>query len=299
MQDTEEHFKSGGPYKDLHVYLINGVVMPVDEADLGDDFLGTWLEGESSFLFFTVPSRERVGALLERRPELSLAEEHCFSYEEWQGTRLEPFRIGPFVIRSPWDMADAREGELGIVLDPGVVFGTGIHPTTRDCLLAMAYLHGKAPIETVLDLGTGTGVLALAAARLGANKVWSVDLNPLCVETTRRNVRLNQAEALVKVLEGRAEDFAEKPADLIVANIHYEVLKDLVEREKFRERPWLIISGLMRSQGKDIKAKLVRYGLTIVREWDGEGMWTTMLVKGAPLAEYFARPRECQNPNVK
>jgi len=280
MQNAEECLKSGSPYKDLHVYFINGVVTPGDEADLGEDFLGTWLEGESSFLFFNAPSRGRVDALLERRPELSFAEEHCFSYEEWQGTRLEPVQIGPFLIRSPWDKTDAREGELSIVLDPGVVFGTGIHPTTRDCLRAMAWLRGRAPIETVLDLGTGTGVLALASARLGANKVWSVDLNPLCVKTTRRNVRLNHLEAVVEVLEGRAEDFAEKPADLVVANIHYEVLKDLVEREKFRERPWLIISGLMRSQGKDIKGTLERHGLTIVREWDGEGTWTTMLVSG-------------------
>jgi ribosomal protein L11 methyltransferase len=121
----------------------------------------------------------------------------------------------------------------------------------------------KASFETVLDLGTGTGILAIAAARLGASRVLAVDLNPLCVKTSRRNVRLNEVEAVVEVVEGIAEDFAENPADLLVANIHYEVLDDLVEREKFREKPWLILSGLMRSQGRDIKAKLERCGLRI------------------------------------
>jgi len=108
--------------------------------------------------------------------------------------------------------------------------------------------------------------------------VLAVDLNPLCVKTARRNVRLNGVEAVVGVLEGRAEDFTEKPADLVVANIHYEVLKELVDKERFREKPWLILSGLMRSQGRDMKTKLERSGLSIVREWDGEGTWTTLLV---------------------
>lgn len=266
------------PYQDLYIYLVNGVVSSRDEAGFGEEFLGTWVEGETSFLFFPAPSRERVNSLIEARPELSLVEEHHFSYEAWQGTRLEPLRVGKFLIVPPWKSEAAGEGVIRIILDPGVVFGSGIHPTTKDCLRAMDYLSRKTALETVLDLGTGTGILAVAAAHLGATKVWAVDLNPLCVKTSRRNVWLNQAEALVEVLEGRAEDFAETPADLVVANIHYEVLKDLVESKGFRQKPWLILSGLMRSQGRDIKARLEHRGLKIVREWDGEGMWATMLV---------------------
>jgi ribosomal protein L11 methyltransferase len=278
MGNSEEQGGLGIPYRDLHIYVVQGVVRPEEEADLGHEFLGTWVEDETSFLFFPVPSRAKVDSLVKARPELSLLEEHHFSYEEWQGTRLEPARIGEFVIMPPWNREGPGEGEVEIILDPGVVFGTGLHPTTRDCLRAMAYVHGKAAFETMLDLGTGTGILAVAAARLGAKKVLAVDLNPLCVKTARRNVRLNGVEAVVEVLEARAEDFTEKPADLVVANIHYEVLKDLVEKERFREKPWLILSGLMRSQGRDIKARLERCGLSIVREWDGEGTWTTLLV---------------------
>jgi ribosomal protein L11 methyltransferase len=277
MHSSEDRVEFNGPYKDLHVYLLQGVVTQADETGLGKHFLGTWLEGETSFLFFTVPSRDKINDLVQRRPLLSFFEEHDFSYEEWQGTRLEPVRISPFLIRSPWDKTGARESDLDIVLDPGVVFGTGIHPTTRDCLRALAYLRKKGAFEKVIDLGTGTGILALAAARLGAKRVLAVDLNPLCVKTSKRNIELNHLESVIEVLEGDAEDLLDKAADLVVANIHFEVLKEMVEKKSFRKTPWLILSGLMRSQGRDIKARLERWGLTVVREWDGEGTWVTML----------------------
>jgi ribosomal protein L11 methyltransferase len=281
MNPSENRGEFNGPYKNLHVYLLQGVVTQADETGLGKHFLGTWLEGETSFLFFTMPSRDKINDLVQRRPLLSFFEEHGFSYEEWQGSRLEPVRIDPFLIRSPWDKAPARESELSIVLDPGVVFGTGIHPTTRDCLRALAYLRKKGAFEKVIDFGTGTGILAVAAARLGAKRVLAVDLNPLCVKTSKRNIELNHLESVVEVLEGDAEDFVEKAADLVVANIHFEVLKEMVEKESFRKTSWLILSGLMRSQGRDIKTRLERCGLTVVKEWDGEGTWTTMLVQGS------------------
>jgi ribosomal protein L11 methyltransferase len=223
-----------------------------------------------------------VDFLLRARTDLSLLEEHHFSYEEWQGTRVDPLRIGRFLIVPPWKREAAGEGEVRIILDPGVVFGTGIHPTTGDCLGAMAYMSGKTALETVLDLGTGTGILAVAAARLGAKRVLAVDLNPLCIKTAKRNVQLNEAAPIVEVLEGRAEDYAAAEADLVVANIHYEVLKNLVEREPFRERAWMILSGLMRSQGRDIKARLQDSGFSLVKEWDGEGTWTTLLASATP-----------------
>ena len=134
----------------------------------------------------------------------------------------------------------------------------------------------------MIDLGTGTGILAVAAARLGATRVLAVDLNPLCVKTSKRNIELNHLESVVEVLEGDAEDFVEKAADLVVANSHFEVLKEMVEKESFRKTSWLILSGLMRSQGKDIKARLERWGLTVVKEWDGEGTWVTILVSATP-----------------
>jgi ribosomal protein L11 methyltransferase len=280
MFDSVKPPKSSGPYQALYIYLINGVVSGRDEAGFDNKFLGTWVEGETSFLFFPVPSREKVDSLIMGRPELSLLEEHHFSYEEWQGTKLEPVRIGKCLIIPPWNSQAAGEGEVRIILDPGVVFGTGIHPTTGDCLRALAYLRKQFAYERVLDLGTGTGILAVAAGSLGARRVSAVDLNPLCVKTAKRNVQHNQQEGVVEVVEGKAEDGTERPADLVVANIHYDVLNTLVEKESFRKKEWLILSGLMRSQARDINTRLERHGLRIVREWDGDGIWSTVLVAG-------------------
>jgi ribosomal protein L11 methyltransferase len=278
MFESARQTKSPEPYQELYIYLISGVVTVRDEEGFGNEFLGTWIEEETSFLFFSLPSRETVDHLVTLRPGLSLLEEHHFSYEEWQGTRLEPMRIGNFLIVPPWNSEPAREGEIRIILDPGMVFGTGVHPTTGDCLRAIAELRNQFAFERVLDLGTGTGLLALAAASLGAKRVLAVDLNPLCIKTAKRNVQHNQQEGAVEVVEGKAEDFTAEVADLAIANLHYGVLKNLVEQEGFRKKKWLILSGLVRSQATDLKTRLERYGLRISREWDGEGTWTTILV---------------------
>jgi ribosomal protein L11 methyltransferase len=301
MFDSVRPPKSSEPYQELYIYLINGVVSARDEAGFGNEFLGTWVEGETSFLFFPIPSREKVHSLIMDRPELSLFEEHHFSYEEWQGTRLEPIRISKFLIVPPWNSEAAGEGEVRMILDPGVVFGTGLHPTTGGCLQALAYLRKQFAFERVVDLGTGTGVLAVAAASLGARRVLAVDLNPLCVRTAKQNVRHNRQEDAVEVVEGKAEDFTEEHVDLVVANLHYDALITLLEKESVWKKEWIILSGLMRSQARDIKIRLEKYGLTIVQEWDDEGTWTTMLVKGAPWPSILLDQGNVkgQNPNAE
>jgi ribosomal protein L11 methyltransferase len=273
------------PYKDVHIYLLEGVVAKEDEPMLGEDFLGNWVEDSSSFLFFSVPSREKVDALLRTRRDLRFIEEHCFTYEEWQGSKLQTVKIHNFLVVAPWERAEPEEGEQIIMLDPGVVFGTGIHPTTRDCVSALAHVFNQTPISKVLDFGTGSGILALAAAFLGADRVLAVDLNPLAVKTAQKNVTLNHLENVIKVAEGNVMAFAEEPADLVMSNIHHEVMAKLIGTAGFRKNAWLILSGLMRSQVRDIKTRLERHGLRIMREWDHDGTWSTLLVRGAPPNE--------------
>ena len=101
---------SGGSYHDLYIYLIEGVVPAEDEATFGEQFIGRWIEGESSFLFFSESSREKVDVLLRSRPGLSLFQEHNFSYDEWQGSILEPIRVENFLIVPPWKNVEAENG---------------------------------------------------------------------------------------------------------------------------------------------------------------------------------------------
>ena len=108
------------------------------EAALGEAFLGNWEEADSSFLFFSSPADEILGLLLKEYPELELIENYHFTYEQWQGGRLDRIEVKKFVIVPPWEELDHDEGSNRIILDPGVVFGNGLHPTTRDCLRALA-----------------------------------------------------------------------------------------------------------------------------------------------------------------
>ncbi|PKN29087.1 MAG: hypothetical protein CVU64_09930 [Deltaproteobacteria bacterium HGW-Deltaproteobacteria-21] len=267
------------PYHNLYVYLLDGIVPEAEESALGSGFIGNWVEGENSFLFFSMPAQERVAMLLKSKPDLGLLEDYHFLYEEWQGGGLEPLRISPFLIVPPWMHMDANRDEIKIVIDPGVVFGTGFHPTTRDCLRAVSRLSRTAVLGRVLDIGTGTGILGMAAASMGATEVWGVDANPLCVKTAQRNVRLNHLENRMTIERGNAEDFTDKPAETVLANIHFDAVMKLMEAPAFREKEWFVLSGLMRSQARDLKMVLVRHGLQVVEEWDCDMTWYTMLVR--------------------
>ena len=272
------------PYRDLFIYLIAGKVEETENRS-EEAYLGNWLEDAHSFLFFGRPSEEAIRRVLRRRPDLTLVDEYHLSYEQWQGGDISPVMVGDLVIAPPWEEIRGETGKRKIVLDPGVVFGNGLHPTTQDCLRALNHLRHGSRFAEVLDLGTGSGVLALAAAAWGASWVLAVDLNPLCVKTARNNVNLNGLADRVVVKEGRAEDFSDEPADLVVANIHYEVTKHLLSSGGFRKKRWCIISGMMRSQAREIRGELERSGVELIREWDHEMTWFTFLAKGEKRSE--------------
>ena len=182
------------------------------------------------------------------------------------------------MILPPWSKEPADENSVKIILDPGVVFGNCLHPTTRDCLKALSRLFGTVKLEKVLDLGTGTGILALAAARLGAKQTVAVDLNPLCVKTAQRNAKLNKLESQIQIMESRAESISWEPFDLIIANIHYEILEMIIQKgAACRRKQKILFSGLLRSQYLNIKATLKNHGFVLLGEWDHEMTWFTIL----------------------
>ncbi|MBU0987125.1 MAG: 50S ribosomal protein L11 methyltransferase [Proteobacteria bacterium] len=271
-----------GPYQDLFIYYLNGHVAP-DYSTLGSDFLGCWQEEASAFLFFSTASRDHVEKMLKVRPDLTLLDEFQMTYAEWQGGKLTPLRVGRFFIAPPWHMPKNNKGayreELPIVLDPGVVFGTGTHPTTHDCLEALELVFRQGNPGSAIDLGTGTGLLALAASRLGCPKILAVDLNFLATQTAMKNVRLNRLQDVVMVIQGRAEDFIDSPFDLVIANIHYDVMKRLIQVKGFLTPKWFILSGLLRTQARDIACRLSKPPFRIIKKWEQDGVWHTFLGK--------------------
>ncbi len=272
-----DHTDARIPYQDLYIYYLEGRLDREQEPLLGPHFLGNWIEEGSSFLFFSRPTRELVKAIVDTDDCLRLVEEFHFTYDEWQGGKIEPFAVPPFVIVPPWEDSQDLNRGIKILLDPGVVFGTSLHPTTRGCLSALATVYERENIDRVLDLGTGTGILAIAASLLGAKWVLAVDINPLAVKTASANVRLNELENRIEVREALAEETSDHASDLLIANISYDVITTIMRRDGFLKKKWFILSGLMRSQADNTRLALSEYPAEIVQEWNHEMVWHTFL----------------------
>jgi ribosomal protein L11 methyltransferase len=262
------------PYKDLYIYYLKGRVGN-DPALKKEHFIGTWQEADDSFLFFKRSADDSIAELLRSQPHLVFQDSYQMSYEQWQGNAVVPFQVGCLQVVPPWHAAAANMDEGGILLDPGVVFGTGSHPTTHDCLTALQLAFDFQPAARVLDLGTGTGLLALAAVRLGAAQVLAVDLNHLAAETTRRNVVLNRMADRMLVVQGDAINFIDIFSDLIVSNIHYDVMRRLICTPGFSRQKQFILSGLLRSEAREIEYQLHRQPVQIVHKWERDATWYT------------------------
>ena len=271
---------STDPRRDLFIYYLKGR-LKAESGIFQTNFIGNWEEEDDSFLFFSSPASRQIKNLLNHQRQLSYVDSYEMSYDQWLGEVFSTFEHGKFRITPTWECGEdeTADDKIRILLDPGLVFGTGTHPTTRDCLEALEAAACSTEFKTVLDLGTGTGLLSLAAARLGSKRVVAVDLNLLAARTAARNVQLNQLEDRVVIVQGRAEDVIAYPADLVIANIHYDVMRHLINTEGFLDKKRFILSGLLRSEAKDIADSLARHPVKIIKQWTRDGIWHTFYGK--------------------
>lgn len=151
--------------------------------------------------------------------------------ENWK-KYYKPKRIGEnIVIKPSWEEFEERPGDLIVELDPGMAFGTGTHETTIMCTEALNEYVKQDSL--VYDIGCGSGILSIVAAKLGASKVVGVDLDELCVKVSNENIKINNVEDIVEIKHGNLLDVVNDKADIVVANIIAEVVaimaKDLKE----------------------------------------------------------------------
>ena len=238
------------PHQLLYVYELKGGVHP-HAVDM-EGLLGVWPEGEYTYLFFFLPAEAAVAAFLDTHPEFHLTNHYRLRYGDWQDLgEGEPFRVGPFTISTRSKQSGAAADEIHLLIDPGVMFGSGLHPTTRGCLRALSLLYSQGRPARVLDLGTGTGILAIGAAKLGATEVEAVDINPLAVSTAAANCRRNNVEAKVRVRLGDAR--GDLPAaDLLCLNIHLEFLRTFLSRPEMRVYRRVILSGFLQEHLEEV-----------------------------------------------
>jgi ribosomal protein L11 methyltransferase len=175
-----------------------------------------------------------------------------------------------------------------ISLDPGMAFGTGLHPTTRLCLAFVEDLADRGLITDahVLDVGCGSGILAIAAALLGARAVVGIDTDPLAVETTLTNSALNGFEGRITAHTGSLPVRSAEMFDVVLANLIASVLIDLVEPLAASLRPGgvLIASGIFNDREQAVREAFEAAGLT-VNEATRETDWVALEAHLSPTPE--------------
>ncbi len=194
--------------------------------------------------------------------------------EAWKA-HYQPVRIGQkLLIRPLWVDIDVPEGAVEVALDPGMAFGTGTHPTTQLCLesLEANVKHG----QKILDLGTGSAILAIAAAKLGAGHVLALDIDPVAVEVAAKNAAENGVGDKIDVQEGSLETVltSARRFDMIVVNILARVIIQMCDMhlgDTVRPGGLAIFSGIIREQADDVEAALRRTGLVpMLRRTQGD-----------------------------
>ncbi len=260
----------------LHIYYLEGRIAK-DERIVNENYIGTWEEDGFSFMFFLQPAEDTVSAVTSAQTSLKLLDTYTMTYEQWQGGKIEPRQIGSFLLTPPWFTPPIEEPSTIITLDPGVVFGNGLHPTTQDCLQAIEIACSGQKVTTMLDLGTGTGILAIAAISRGCKRAVAVDFNLLAAQTARHNVDLNGFESDIVVIKGQAEKFTAIPTDLLVANIHYDVMKDIIASAGFLQQKWFILSGLLPKEAEIVEASLQDLPVLLLQKWSRDSTWHTFL----------------------
>jgi ribosomal protein L11 methyltransferase len=260
--------------------------------ELVDDGLAARLDpGRPAIVRGYVPARDPVAAEAAAR-SVDLALDHLRAFElrpigelrtrivdeaDWAEAWKAHFpvlRIGQrIVIRPTWRRHRAHAGDVVIALDPGMAFGTGLHPTTRLCLLGLETIADQAAFRRarVIDVGSGSGILSIAAARLGAGDVLALDVDPIAVESTTANADLNGLAGVIRARLGSVPT-AEAPADVLVANLIAALLVRLAPELAASLRVggrWLG-SGIFRDREGEVRAAFSAVGLETTERWAEE-----------------------------
>lgn len=197
---------------------------------------------------------------------------------EWK-KYYKPTKIGEkLVVKPTWEDYEVQDGDLVIELDPGMAFGTGTHETTTMCMRELEKYVTED--SKVFDIGCGSGILAIAAAKLGAKDVIAVDLDEVAVKVAAENVAHNHVQDSVKVLHGNLIDVVSDKADVVVANIIADIIKILAKdvHSCMKEDAVFISSGIIHAKVDEVKESLIENGFEII-EVKTLGEWNAIVAK--------------------
>ena len=197
---------------------------------------------------------------------------------EWK-KYYKPTKVGKKIVVKPsWEEYEKQEGDLIIELDPGMAFGTGTHETTSMCIRELENYVDET--KTVFDIGCGSGILAIAAAQLGAKEVVAGDLDEVAVKVSKENCEINHVSDKVVVKHGSLFEVVDSKADVIVANIIADIIKILAKDvSKFlKENGVFISSGIILAKIDEVCEALEENGFEIVKV-ERLGEWSAIVSK--------------------
>lgn len=197
--------------------------------------------------------------------------------EEWEKT-IEARNIGKFYVKPTWDRSSAPDDSILLEIDPKMAFGTGYHETTRLMLRLLPDVVKKD--DLVLDAGTGTGILAIAAVKLGARKAFAFDVDEWSITNTKENILLNRVDQKISVRKGSTETIpAGSSYDVILANIERNTILDMLPKLQnlLKKSGRMLLSGLLKKDEQSISDKLLGLDLEI-REIIHENEWIAFSV---------------------
>lgn len=268
-------------YKRLHVYYLDRCDLPpVTDPDL----IGIWIEDDTAILFFHQPKDEFIRTLC-RETDASIVYQADLDYQDWEaGVKITSFSTKTLRVRPVWEQADKQaRGRTEILLDPGVIFGSGFHATTRLCLetLELLLLESGMRINSVLDLGTGTGLLAVAAAKLGVKRITALDNNPLAVDVARANAERNNCADIVTVGQfDLMKNLPDMNYDLVITNLYKGLLIHLFTDQRFWHPGIYIVSGFIPGMEPDLLTALPADRIQMLHRGNAE-QWRLWLLRYA------------------
>jgi ribosomal protein L11 methyltransferase len=262
--------------------------------DLVDDGLGARVDPTRPVTVRAYVAAQHAGDTVERarrdlghlqafglRPigELETRLVHEEDWAEAWKSHFPVLRVGRrLVIKPTWREHQAAPDDLVIALDPGMAFGTGLHPTTRLCLAAIEDLadHGALAGQRVLDVGCGSGILAIAAGLLGAGEVLGVDTDPIAVGATEANAALNRLSSVITARRGSIPTSG-GPYDVVLANLIATLLVGLSSelRQSVVKGGRLIASGIFLDREGEVQSAFGQVGLRVVQRWQ-ETDWVAL-----------------------
>ena len=199
--------------------------------------------------------------------------------ENWKRF-FKPLRVGSrFVVFPPWERAGLKRGQIPVQITPGMAFGTGTHATTQLCIQVLENRMKRKGLS-VLDVGTGSGILAIAAAKLGAQEVWAIDIDEIAIEGARENTEKNGVQGIVRIRKGGLGRIR-KAFDIIVANIDLRSLMRLRMPllRHLNDHGFLILSGILREQEESIRQYYLETKALCLVSVDHREEWSCLTLK--------------------